>query len=239
MGVVSLRQLLLAHPSKLLREVMNSRIIRTLVTDSQETVAKLVDKYRLLAIPVVDEEGILLGMVTVDDVINVIEDETTREMLAMAGTSSSELLTQSPLNIFKLRAPWLIPAAHALLAFPFVVRSLLPALRALDPRLRDAARVLGARPWQVLRAVDLPLLYPALLVGAVFSFTVSLGDFGAALLLARPEYPTVPVVIGRLLGQPGAANYGQALALSTILMLISALGFVALERLRFREVGEF
>jgi len=89
---------------------MNSRIIRTLVSDSQETVAKLVDKYRLLAIPVVDDEGILLGMVTVDDVIDVIEDETTREMLAMAGTSSWELLTKSPLSIFKLRVPWLMAA---------------------------------------------------------------------------------------------------------------------------------
>jgi thiamine transport system permease protein len=137
-----------------------------------------------------------------------------------------------------LRWPWLIPVAHALLAFPFVVRSLLPALRALDDRLREAAQVLGAPPTQVLRAIDLPLLLPSLLVGAVFSFTVSLGDFGAALLLARPEYPTVPVVIGRLLGQPGAENYGQALALSTILMLIATFGFVALERLGYRERGE-
>lgn len=105
---------------------MNSRIIRTLVTDSQETVAKLVDKYRLLAIPVVDEEGILLGMVTVDDVINVIEDETTREMLAMAGTSSSELLTQSPLNIFKLRAPWLMAAFLGVSARPSCLTSMRP-----------------------------------------------------------------------------------------------------------------
>lgn len=146
------------------------------------------------------------------------------------------IVALGPLGL--LSSPWLIPAAHALLAFPFVVRSLLPSLRSLDVRLREAAQLLGARPIQVLRAVDLPLLAPALLVGAVFSFTVSLGDFGAALLLARPDYPTVPVVIGRLLGQPGAENYGQALALSTILMLIAALGFVALERLGYRDLGE-
>lgn len=110
MGVVSLRQLLLAHPSKLLRDVMNPRIISTRTSDTQETVAKLVDKYRLLAIPVVDDEGVLVGMVTVDDVIDVLENETSREMLAMAGTSSSELLTQSPISIFKLRVPWLMAA---------------------------------------------------------------------------------------------------------------------------------
>jgi len=146
-------------------------------------------------------------------------------------------LGRPPLNL--LASPWLIPIAHALLAFPFVVRSLLPALRGLDPRLREAARALGASPTRVLREVDLPLLFPALLVGAVFAFTVSIGEFGAALLLARPEYQTVPVVIDRLFGLPGASNYGQALALSTILMLVTTVSFVLLERVRFRDLGEF
>jgi thiamine transport system permease protein len=131
-----------------------------------------------------------------------------------------------------LREVWLIPVAHALLAVPFVVRSLVPALRTRDIRLREAAYTLGAGPVRALLAVDLPLLLPAVLVGAVFSFTVSLGDYGASLLLASPDTPTVPVVIGRLLGQPGAANYGQALALSTILMLVAVAGFVLLERRR-------
>lgn len=146
-------------------------------------------------------------------------------------------LGRPPLSL--LASPWLIPVAHALLAFPFVVRSLLPALRALDPRLREAAQVMGASPAQVLREVDLPLLFPALLVGAVFAFTVSLGEFGAALLLARPEYQTVPVVIDRLFGLPGASNYAQALALSTILMLMTTISFMLLEHVRFRELGEF
>ena len=146
-------------------------------------------------------------------------------------------LGRPPLNL--LASPWLIPVAHTLLAFPFVVRSLLPALRSLDLRLREAARALGASPIRVLREVDLPLLFPALLVGAVFAFTVSIGEFGAALLLARPEYQTVPVVIDRLFGLPGASNYGQALALSTILMLVTTISFVLLERVRFRDLGEF
>jgi thiamine transport system permease protein len=146
-------------------------------------------------------------------------------------------LGRPPLNL--LTSPLLIPIAHALLAFPFVVRSLLPALRGFDPRLREAARTLGAGPARVLREIDLPLLFPALLVGAVFAFTVSIGEFGAALLLYRPEYPTVPVVIDRFLGLPGQQNYGQALALSSILMLITGLSFVLLEQVRFRNVGEF
>jgi thiamine transport system permease protein len=79
----------------------------------------------------------------------------------------------------------------------------------------------------------------AVLVAAVFAFTISLGEFGATALLARPEYPTVPVVIYRLLSQPGALNYGQALALSTILMVVAGAGIVLIERLRIADVGEF
>lgn len=143
----------------------------------------------------------------------------------------------APLGV--LQSPLLIPVAHTLIAFPFVVRSVLPALRGLDPRLREAARALGAGPLRVLREVDLPLLFPALLVGAVFAFTVSLGEFGATLLLNQPAWPTMPVAIYRFLGQPGALNYGQALALSTLLMLLSGLSFGLLERMRYRDVGEF
>lgn len=137
-----------------------------------------------------------------------------------------------------LRSPLLIPAAHALLAFPLVVRTLVPALRGLSPTLREAGRMLGARPLRLLLRIDLPLLTPALLAGAILAFTASLGEFGAALLLARPEYPTVPMVIARLLGQPGSANYGQALALSTLLMLVSIAGFLLLERIRPSGVAE-
>jgi thiamine transport system permease protein len=136
-------------------------------------------------------------------------------------------------------SPLLIPLAHTLVAFPFVVRSLAPALRSIKPRLRQAAAVLGAEPWQVFRAVDLPLVGRALLVAATFAFTISLGEFGATVLVARPEYPTVPMVIYRLLGRPGALNYGQAMALSTLLMLVSAAGMLAIERLRVADIGEF
>jgi thiamine transport system permease protein len=121
----------------------------------------------------------------------------------------------------RLRDLWLIPVAHALLAFPLVLRSLAPALRNLDPRLREAATLLGATPWRAVWRVELPLLRGALIAGAALAAAVSLGDYGAALLLGRPDAPTIPLVIGRLLGQPGAANYAQALALASILLLLA------------------
>lgn len=146
-------------------------------------------------------------------------------------------LDRPPLD---LRAsPALVPIAHTLVAFPFVVRSLTPALRSIRPRLRQAASVMGASPRQVLRHIDLPLVGRALLVASIFAFTISMGEFGATALIARPEYPTVPIAIYRLLAQPGGLNYGQALALSTILMTITAAGMLALERFRIADVGEF
>jgi thiamine transport system permease protein len=142
-----------------------------------------------------------------------------------------------PLNLW---ASWvLVPIAHTLVAFPFVVRAVLPGLRGLNPDWREAASVLGASPWQVWREVEAPIVWRALLVGAIFAFTTSMGEFGATLLIARPEYPTMPVVIYRLLGQPGALNYGQALAMSTLLMAVCAAGFLLIERFRVGQTGEF
>ncbi|MCH7663073.1 MAG: ABC transporter permease subunit [Chloroflexi bacterium] len=146
-------------------------------------------------------------------------------------------LDQPPLD---LRAsPLLIPLAHTLVAFPFVVRSLTPALLSIHPQLGQAAAVLGAAPRQVFRHIDMPLIGRALLVAAAFAFTISLGEFGASALITRPEFPTIPVMIFRFLSQPGASNYGQALALSTILMLVTGAGILAIERWRVAGAGEF
>ncbi|MBA3874327.1 MAG: iron ABC transporter permease [Anaerolineae bacterium] len=146
-------------------------------------------------------------------------------------------LDKPPLNLRS--SPLLIPIAHTLVAMPFVVRSILPALRAIPPSYQEAARVLGASAWRVWRLIDIPLISRALIVGATFAFTTSMGEFGASLFVARPDTPTIPIVIFRLLSQPGALNYGQALAMSSILMLVSAVGFVLIERLRTAGVGEF
>ncbi|WP_435807237.1 ABC transporter permease [Streptomyces rochei] len=146
-------------------------------------------------------------------------------------------LDEPPLD---LRSSWiLVPLAQALVGVPFVVRTMLPVLRAMDVRLREAASVLGASPWRVWREVDLPMVRRALLVAAGFAFAVSLGEFGATVFIARPDSPTLPVAVARLLGRPGEMNYGQAMALSTILMLVCAVALVVLERLRTDRTGEF
>ena len=131
-----------------------------------------------------------------------------------------------------LNFPILLPIAHSLVALPFVVRTLSPALGSIPFSIRQAARVLGARPFRVWREIDLPLLVPSLLVSIVFALTISLGEFGASSFLSRPDYPTLPVAIFRYISQPGALNYGQALAMSTILMAVCAGGIFIIERLQ-------
>lgn len=134
---------------------------------------------------------------------------------------------------------FLVPLAHTLVAFPFVVRNLTPALRSIRPRLRQAAAVLGASPGEVIRYIDIPMIGRSILVAATFAFTISLGEFGATSLIARPQYPTIPIAIYNLITRPGELNYGQALALSTILMLVAGAGMLLINRLRIGEGGEF
>ncbi|WP_353065518.1 ABC transporter permease [Arcanobacterium hippocoleae] len=126
-------------------------------------------------------------------------------------------------------SPLLVPLAQAVVALPLFIRLLVPSLRAIDPRMREAARTLGATPWQVLRTIDLPYLLRGLGLALGFAFAISLGEFGATSFLANPDYLTLPVVIVKLLSRPGADNYGMALAGAMILAFGTGLIMVVAE----------
>jgi thiamine transport system permease protein len=133
--------------------------------------------------------------------------------------------------------PILIPIAHSLIALPFVVRAVVPVMLSIDRRLHEAAAVLGASPARRWRVLDLPIISRAVLIGAGFAFAVSLGEFGATLFIVRPETPTMPIAIFRLLGQPGALAFGQAMAMSVLLMLVIAIAAVLIDRIRLPSQG--
>ena len=142
-------------------------------------------------------------------------------------------LDEPPLD---LRTSWiLIPLAQALVAIPFVVRIVVPALRAIDDRLRDAATMLGASPDRVWRTVDWPVVTRAASAAAAFAFAISLGEFGATSFLARPDAPTIPVAMFRLLSQPSARLHGMAMALAVILGALVVLATLVVERFRSRS----
>ncbi len=135
-------------------------------------------------------------------------------------------LNTPPLNLRNSLA--LLPIAHALVALPFVVRITLPAIRQIPQQLKDAATLLGASQATVLRTVELPLIRNAILIAAIFAFSVSMGEFGATSLLFRPQLPTLPMAIFRFLGLPGTLNHGQAMAMASLLMLVTGAGFFAI-----------
>ena len=187
----------------------------------------------------------------------IARGQTVRKGLARAGASVLDILFLLPLGtsavtlgfgfIVAFSSPpldmrgsaLLIPVAHALVAMPLVVRSLLAPLRSINPRMREAAAVLGARPARVRWEIDLPMLRRAFIAAAAFAFTVSLGEFGATALLTRPELVTLPVLIYDSLSRPGELAQGQALALSVALMAACGIGLAAIERFRTGSAEAF
>ncbi|MGE3855760.1 MAG: ABC transporter permease, partial [Dehalococcoidia bacterium] len=135
-------------------------------------------------------------------------------------------------------SPVLVLAAHALIAYPFVVRAVRPAAHGLAPHLEEAATVLGAAPGTAWRRLGLPMLRRALVVGAAFAFIVSFGEFGATLLLRRPEFTTAPVAVFDALSRPGSAGAGVAGALATVLIAVAVVAFVVIDRFRRHDSAE-
>ena len=107
-GVVSLRRLLLVPPDTPLKRIMTTDLISARVDMDQEEVARQVASYNLLAIPVVDEENKLVGVITVDDVIDVIKDEATEDVYRLAGLASDDRVFTSPVDSLRKRLPWLV-----------------------------------------------------------------------------------------------------------------------------------
>lgn len=105
-GVVSLRNLVTVPPSTKLKKIMESRVIRVRPDTDQEEVASLVARYNFLAIPVVDESNTLMGIVTVDDIIDVIQEEAQEDMLRMAGAGADLEATRRIGDRFFARLPW-------------------------------------------------------------------------------------------------------------------------------------
>jgi thiamine transport system permease protein len=148
------------------------------------------------------------------------------------------LLVTLDTSPFDLRGSrWLVPLAQALVALPLVVRIVAPALGSIDERQREAATSLGAGPLRVLATIDLPLVWRSVAAASGFAFAVSLGEFGATSFLARPETPTLPVLVYQLVSRPGADNAGMALAASVVLGLLTTLVIAAVERLRAPRLG--
>ena len=123
----------------------------------------------------------------------------------------------------------LLISAYALIAYPFVAKSLSSALDGLPPHLGQAARTLGATPWRAFWRVTLPQVMPALRRGMAFATATVLGEFAVSLFLSRPEWTTLTTLIYQRLGRPGAANLDAALVLACLLMVLALAAFLVIE----------
>lgn len=133
------------------------------------------------------------------------------------------------------RSGSLVPFAQAVVALPVVVRMIIPILRSVDPKLREAAATLGASPLRVALTVDGPMVARGIGFAAGLSFAIALGEFGATSFLASADFQTLPVTIVRLMNRPGADNYGMGMAASVILALVAATAMAVCEWLAERS----
>lgn len=140
-------------------------------------------------------------------------------------------------------SPLLVPLAQALVIIPLIVRMVLPVLRSVDVRLRQAASTLGASPGRVWREIDLPLTARSLVAAAGFGYVVALGEFGATSFLARPDAPTLPVAVATLISRPGELNNQMAYSACALLMIVTVVAVVLIDRFGAvrgqNSVGEF
>ncbi|MDX2435786.1 MAG: magnesium transporter [Acidobacteriota bacterium] len=126
LGFVRLRRMVTARPAARLGDIMSTDVISVNVDSDQEEVADLVDKYDFMAVPVVDAENRLMGVVTIDDVLDIVEEEATEDIYKMAGSSAEEEESESILHVARYRLPWLLVclAGTQLSSFVLVFASL-------------------------------------------------------------------------------------------------------------------
>ena len=165
LGIVTVKDLLLAESDDTeIREIMTSNIISVTTQDDQEEVAKMFSKYNFRALPVVDTENRMVGIVTFDDAMDVMEEEATEDMEIMAAMTPSEksYLKSSPFELYKHRIPWLMLLMVSATFTGMIISSfesalaLLPALTAFIPMLMDTGGNCGSQSSvTVIRALSL------------------------------------------------------------------------------------
>lgn len=127
-------------------------------------------------------------------------------------------------QFFPLRDSWLaVPVIQAVIAVPLVMRIVKPAIASVGVAQKEAAATEGATVWQIWRYVEVPQVKRSLITAAAFASLISIGEFGAASLLAFGEQATLPTVLYTLISRPGGDNYGMAMAVSVVLMLFTFL----------------
>jgi thiamine transport system permease protein len=124
--------------------------------------------------------------------------------------------------VFPLRDSWIaVPIIQSVMAVPLVMRIVRPAIAGIGKSQLESAATEGASGWQIWRLIEMPLIRKSVVTAAAFACLISIGEFGAASLLAFGDQATLPTVLYSLISRPGGDNYGLAMAVSALLMLFT------------------
>lgn len=212
LGIVSLRQLLLASPDDTLGGIMNSSVVKVHIDTDQEDVAQQASRYDLLAIPVIDDDGRLAGIVTIDDIIDVFKEEANEDFYRMAGTSENEIVYQDrSLKVAGFRLPWLLfNLAGGLVAGYFTTRfqetfkmaimvGFVPVIMGMAGNVGSQTTTISVRGLATGRVALLPdrirhYLWQQVKVGLLLGIICS--SIVAAAALVYGQNPAIAIVIG-------------------------------------------
>lgn len=227
--VVSLRQLLFSLPNALIGDIASDRVIKVHTETPQEETAQIMKRYDLLAVPVVDREDRLVGIVTIDDVVDVLEEEATEDIQKLAGSSGDETALSPPRVTLQKRLPWLvlnialyIGAASAIAPFQSTI-SMVPVLAVIMPILANSSgnvafqvlsvTVRGLGVGEVTPADTLKVLRKEMLAGLGTAIALAFCLAGLSLIWAQPQERWVSIVAGLVM----ATNICIACTLGTLL----------------------
>ncbi|MDZ8025160.1 MAG: magnesium transporter [Nostoc sp. SerVER01] len=227
--VVSLRQLLFTFPDVYIRDIASDRVIKVRTETSQEEVAQIMKRYDLIAIPVVDREDRLVGIVTIDDVIDILEEEATEDIQKLAGVSGDEAALSSPLLTIRNRLPWLlgimalyIGAASAIAPFQSVI-SAVPVLAVIMPIFSNTGGTVGIQALTVtIRGLGVgevtpkdtvKILRKEIFAGLGTAVALATTMILLSLIWARPQERWVALIAGMVM----ATNTIVAVTLGTLL----------------------
>jgi magnesium transporter len=211
--VVSLRQLLFSIPDVFIRDIASNRVIKAYTEMPQEEVARLMQRYDLLAVPVVDREDRLVGIITIDDVVDILEEEATEDIQKLAGVAGGDEAALSPPAVtIRKRLPWLlgniglyIGAASAIAPFQHVI-SLVPVLAVIMPILSNTSgnvaiqalsvTVRGLGVGEVTPEDTFRILRKEILAGLGTAFALGLALALLSLIWSAPADRWVAIVAG-------------------------------------------
>jgi magnesium transporter len=228
-SVVSLRQLLFTFPDVYIREIASDRVIKVKTETPQEEVAQIMKRYDLIAIPVVDREERLVGIITIDDVIDILEEEATEDIQKLAGVSGDEEALSPPLVTMRNRLPWLlaimalyIGAASAIAPFQSVIAAV-PVLAVIMPIFSNTGGTVGIQALTVtIRGLGVgevtpkdtfKILRKEILAGLGTALVLAITMMALSLIWAKPEERWVGLVAGTVM----ATNTMVAVTLGTLL----------------------